>query len=357
MTNFRDVADEPPGGGRGAVTITDVANAAGVSASTVSYVITGKRTISPATRRRVEETIRVLGYRRRSGAPAPRAGVLAVAVPLGDRTLGTAMEFFSAAAGVARELGFDLLLVTDDDGTSGLHRITSAGLADAVIVLDAGDDDPRVPVLLASGRPAVLVGTPGQHRGLASVTVDFAPAGRACLTHLADLGHRSIAHLAPSAGLPNHRLRSPKGFTESLRAAAAERGVKAISRPCAPTEDDVARCLDELLGEGGPTGLVVHDETVLPLVMTALERRGRQVPGDLSVVALCSETVAGRLRIRPTAVVVPAAELGALAVRRAVGQLDGGPAAEPDVVAPVLVEGETTAAAPEVREEASLSGG
>ncbi|MEU0535469.1 LacI family DNA-binding transcriptional regulator [Amycolatopsis tolypomycina] len=356
MTKFRDVADEPPGGSRGAVTITDVANAAGVSASTVSYVITGKRTISPATRRRVEETIRTLGYRRRSGSPAPRAGVLAVAVPLlGDRQLGLEMEFFSAAAGAARELGFDLLLVTDDEGTSGLHRVTSAGLADAVIVLDAGEDDPRVPVLLASGRPAVLVGAPGRQRGLASVALDFAPAGLACLHRLADLGHRSIAHLGPPVTRPGHRLRYLTGFAENVRAAAEERGVAVVSRPCAPSADDVARCLDELFAEDGPTALVVHDEAVLPLVMTALGQRGRQVPGDVSVVAVCSDTVAGQQRIRPTAVVVPAAELGALAVRRAVHQLDNGPVAEPDVVFPRLVEGESTAAV--VREEVPLPRG
>ena len=346
MKNFRDVADEPSGADRGMVTIADVANAAGVSASTVSYVITGKRTISPATRRRVEETIRALGYRRRTGSPAPaRAGVLAVAVPPhDDRHLGVEMEFFSAAAGAARELGFDLLLVTDDEGTSGLHRVTSAALADAVLVLDAGDDDPRVPVLLASGRPAVLVGAPGRYRGLASVALDLTPSGQACVTHLADLGHRSVAHLTPAQ--PAHRLRYLKGFAEGFRCTAARRGLRAVSRPCGPTPEDVARCLDELLTAGGPTGLVVHDETALAPVMAALRDRGLRVPGDVSVVAVCSAAVAAQQRIRPTAVVIPGHELGVLAVRRAVHELDGTPATEPDPVVPRLVAGESTAAAP-----------
>ena len=312
---------------RGSVTITDVANAAGVSASTVSYVITGKRTISAATRRRVEETIRTLGYRRRGGSVASRAGVLAVAVGL-DRHLGVAMEFFAAAAGTARELGFDLLLVTDDTGTAGLHRVTSAALADAVIVLDAGVDDPRVPGLLASGSPAVLVG-----RGPSAIPVDFAPAGQACATHLAGLGHRAIAHLTPSA---THRLRYLAGFRE----AAVHRRVEALSRPCAP--EDVPRCLDELLTRGGPTALVVHDEAVLPPVLAELRRRGLRVPGDVSVVAVCSAGLAEHQRLRPTAVVVPARELGVRAVQLAVGRLDGLPQAEPDPVIPSLVLGETT---------------
>ncbi|WP_063749436.1 LacI family DNA-binding transcriptional regulator [Amycolatopsis vancoresmycina] len=346
MTNPRDAADEPGGAGRGAVTITDVANAAGVSASTVSYVITGKRTISPATRRRVEQTIRALGYRRRTGSPPQspaRAGVLAIAVPPhGDRHVGAEMEFFSAAAGAARELGFDLLLVTDEQGTTGLHRVTSAALADAVIVLDAADGDPRVPVLLASGRPAVLVGAPGRHHGLAALTLDFRPAAQACLDHLAGLGHRSIVHLGPSPTAPGHRRRYLEDFTGHLREAAARRGVEALSQPCEPTAEDLGRCLGELLGAGGPTALVVHDEAALPLVPLVLRNRGLRVPEDVSVVAVCSATVAEHQRIRPTAVVIPARELGALAVDRAVRQLDGTPATEPETVLPDLVTGATT---------------
>ncbi|RSM41112.1 LacI family transcriptional regulator [Amycolatopsis balhimycina DSM 5908] len=341
MTNSRDAADEPSGAGRGAVTITDVANAAGVSASTVSYVITGKRTISAATRRRVEETIRTLGYRRRAGFPTTRAGVLAVAVPLhGDRHPGVEMEFFAAAAGAARELGFDLLLVTDDEGTSGLHRVTSAALADAVIVLDAGDDDPRVPVLLASGRPAVLVGAPGRHHGLASVTLDCTPAGQACATHLADLGHRSIAHLEPSGRRPGYLA----DFAEGFRITAVRRGVRVVSRPCAPAAEDVGGCLDDVLTAGEATGLVVHDEAALPLVLAALRDRGLRVPADVSVVAVCSDTVARHQRIPPAAVVIPARELGALAVELAVRRLDGSTAG-PESVTPAFVPGETTAAA------------
>jgi DNA-binding LacI/PurR family transcriptional regulator len=345
MTNPRDAADGP---GRGVVTITDVANAAGVSASTVSYVITGKRTISPATRRRVEQTIRALGYRRRTGSPPPspaRAGVLAVAVPPhGDRHVGVEMEFFSAAAGAARGLGFDLLLVTDEEGTAGLHRVTSAALADAVIVLDAGDGDPRVPVLLASGRPAVLVGAPGRHHGLAALTLDFRPAGQACLNHLADLGHRSVVHLGPSPARPGHRLRYLEDFTEGLGTAAARRGVEALSQPCEPNAEDIARCVAGL--PRGSTALVVHDEAALPLVTATLRNRGLRVPEDVSVVAICSATVAEHQRIPPTAVVIPAREVGALAVDRAVRQLDGTPPAEAESVLPRFVTGETTGPAP-----------
>ncbi|HZL03657.1 MAG TPA: LacI family DNA-binding transcriptional regulator, partial [Cellulomonas sp.] len=47
--------------------INDVARAAGVSTSTVSYVLSGKRPISAPTRQRVERSIRELGYRPHAG--------------------------------------------------------------------------------------------------------------------------------------------------------------------------------------------------------------------------------------------------------------------------------------------------
>jgi len=143
----------------------------------------------------------MLGYRRRGGSPGPRVGVLAIAVPLhGDRHPDIETEFFSAAAATARDLRFDLLLITDDEGNSGMHRVLSAALADAVIVMDVEEDDPRIPVLLAAGHPAVLIGMPGRYPGLACVDLDFAAAGRECVTHLADLGHRSIALIGPVGG-------------------------------------------------------------------------------------------------------------------------------------------------------------
>ncbi|MFD8500093.1 LacI family DNA-binding transcriptional regulator [Amycolatopsis sp. NPDC059657] len=343
MTNSHHVARETPESGRGAVTIVDVAHAAGVSPSTVSYVITGKRPISPGTRRRVEESIRVLGYRR-PGGTLSRVGVLALSVPLRvDRHLDIEMEFFSAAAATARDLQFDLLLVTRDEGTSGLHRVLAGALADAAIMTDIEDDDPRVPILLASGRPAVLIGVPGPVPGLACVDLDFAAAGKACLTHLADLGHRSIAVIGSS---PPHQqgYRRSAGFLEGFTAAAAHRGVHQVVRRCAPSPETVVHCLDELLSAGDPTGLVVQDQTALPLVFAALERRGLRVPTDVSVVAVCSETVAGQQRIRPTAAIVPARRLGALVVELAVRQLDGEPA-ELEPLTPQFIPGDSTAAA------------
>ena len=84
-------------GGTQVATIADVAGDAGVSPSTVSYVLSGKRSISASTRHRVEQSIRKLGYRPHAGARAlagNRSNVLALVVPLRtDQNLPVVMRF------------------------------------------------------------------------------------------------------------------------------------------------------------------------------------------------------------------------------------------------------------------------
>ena len=66
-------------------TISDVARAAGVSMSTVSYVLSGRRPISAETQARVKAAIAELGYHPHAGARAlasSRTSVLALVVPL-----------------------------------------------------------------------------------------------------------------------------------------------------------------------------------------------------------------------------------------------------------------------------------
>ena len=330
---------------RETVTLVDVANAAGVSPSTVSYVITGKRPISPRTRRRVMESIRALGYQRPGDPPArarSRVGVLAVAMPLHrERNAGTETEFVAGATEAARAHHFDLLLLTHDTGSAGLHRVSYSALADAAIVMETEPDDPRVPPLLASHLPAVLVGgEPAEYPGLSHVGFDHAAAGAACLAHLADLGHRSIAHLGPRPPVA-----SQTSFRRGFQDAAARRGVRASSHLCGVSAEEITTSVGKLLATEAPTGLVVDDEATLPVVLAALASRGLRIPGDLSVIAVCSATVAKQQRIPLTAVVVPGRTLGTLAVERATRLLEVRTTASVEMLAPQVTIGGSTAPA------------
>ncbi len=330
-------------------TIADVAGDAGVSPSTVSYVLSGKRSISASTRHRVEQSIRKLGYRPHAGARAlagNRSNVLALVVPLrADQNVPVVMQFVTAAVTTARTYDHDLLLLTKDEGPDGLRRVAGSSMADAIIVMDVEAAEPRVPVLLSLERPVVLIGVPDHPRGLTCVDLDFAAAGAVCVSHLSDLGHTEIALIGPSPAVYERGTSYAGRFLRGFSATAAERDMHAIARPCAPSYEATRGCLDDVLRtQPGTTGLVVHNEAVLPALLSDLRQRGVRVPQDISVVAVCPQDMATNQSIPLTSVAIPADEVGRTAVDMAMRQLNGETHPEIRLLSPRLTERSSTAA-------------
>src|SRR3954447_14206229 len=269
------------------VTLADVAQHAGVSQSTVSYVLSGKRTISPATRRRGERSIRRLGYRPHAGARAlasRRTSVLALVTPLRpDLSTPVAMEFVIAVVTAARRHAHDVLLLTNDEGPEGLRRVAGTALVDGFVLMDVQRRDERIPVLGELGQPAVLIGVPEDTSRLTCVDLDFRSAGARCVDHLADLGHRVIAFVGHSEDV----YRRGSGFAARTLAGvstrAALRELECEEGRCAGAREDVDAIVARLLAREPPvTGLVVHNEAVLPMLLDALRAAGRRGPEDVS---------------------------------------------------------------------------
>lgn len=182
------------------VTLAEVAQHAGVSASTVSYVLSGKRSISAPTRERVERSIRELGYHPNAGARAlasrasSRSNIIALMMPLrSDMYVPVMMEIAIAVATTARAHGNDVLLLTGEEGPAAVRRIEGSALADAMILIDVELDDERLPLIRDAERPVALIGLPADPTGLTCVDLDFTATGALCVEHLAALGHREIA--------------------------------------------------------------------------------------------------------------------------------------------------------------------
>src|SRR5262245_11609327 len=139
------------------VTIADVAKHAGVALSTVSYVLSGKRAISATTRQRVLASIRVLGYHPNAGARAlasKRSNVIALVLPLrSGMHLPVVMQFATAVVTTARQYDHDVLLVTADEGPSGLRRLAASAMVDGLVLMDVEMHDSRVPLLRELDRP------------------------------------------------------------------------------------------------------------------------------------------------------------------------------------------------------------
>jgi DNA-binding LacI/PurR family transcriptional regulator len=324
------------------VTLFEVAKHAGVAPSTVSYVLSGKRSISRATRQRVERAIVELGYR-----PVKKSRFIALAVPLRtDVYVPVMMEIAIAVTIEAREHGYDVMMITNDEGPAGVRRVAESGLADGVILMDVAAEDARIPVLRETGVPAALMGHPHDTEGLACVDFDSAMVGALAADHLADLGHRDIAFI----GQPSAVYRRHTGYADrtlaGFRRSAAERGLRFVHRPCEGTYDSTAGVLARILADRpATTGFVVQNESAIGPLLELLRVSGRAVPEDASVVALCPDPLADQHSPRLTSVTGPTRELGRKAVGLVIDRLGGHRTPETTLLEPALTARESTGAA------------
>jgi DNA-binding LacI/PurR family transcriptional regulator len=329
--------------------IDDVARHAGVAPSTVSYVLSGKRTISEETKERVLRSIQALGYHPHAGARAlasNRSNVVALVIPL--RTgihVPVIMQFAISVVTSARRHDHDVLLLTQDEGVQGLKRVAGTALVDAIIVMDVELHDPRVPVLRTLQRPSVLIGFPADPEGLTCIDLDFTAAGAACVDHLAGLGHRRVALIGSPPAVYERETgfarRTSAGFTQ----AAADRRIAATVHPCEATQDAAHTVVTALLRDHPDlTAVVVHNEPVVEPLLAAFREAGRSVPDDLSVVAICPDELAERTVPALTSVAIPAEKVGRQAVELLMAKLADQPVPEATLLAPQLTRRASTAA-------------
>ena len=307
--------------------MTDIAQEAGVSLSTVSYALSGKRPISAATRTRIDAAIEKLQYHPAASARAlalKRTSLLGLAVPqrpdVDDHVI---MEFVGSILSAAHEADYDVVLVTAEDRARTL-RIVEEGKVDALIVMDIVEDDERLPSLARLHSPVILIGNPQDTNGLACVDFDFLAGAMLAVRELRSRGASRIAMLKPpSAGpdgpVPTYARRTRLGYTM----ACAELGLEVEVHEIPPTPAAVTAFVREQV-QGGPRfdGLFVHHEPALGMLGRAISQLGLACPDEVQVVAIAPADVAMNGPWEVSAVDLPIPAIGRTAVAMAVERLN-----------------------------------
>jgi LacI family transcriptional regulator len=332
------------------VTIIDVARHAGVAPSTVSYVLSGKRTISAATKQRVLNSIRTLGYHPHAASrtASTRASAVALTLPLrAGMHLPVVMRCVTSVVTTARRHDLDVLVVTSDEGAAGIRRVAATPLVGGLIVMDVELRDCRVPLLRELDRPSVLIGFPAQSAGLTCVDLDFFRAAALCVQRLADLGHREVTLIGPPRAVYERGTGFAHRVLAGFREAATRRGLRAGIVPCEDAYETVRRQLVHLFAERpAVTGLVVHNEGAVTHVLRALSSLGRTVPDDVSVIAIGPDEVAELATPPLDSVLVPTDELGTRAVELLIGKMSGSRVSEANLISPRLTRRGSAVRAP-----------
>jgi len=285
-------------------TIADVAAASGFGVGTVSRVINGAANVRDATRKSVLKVIDQLGYRPSHLAASLSRGTprtMAIVVP--HLTRPSAVMRLAGALAVLDEQGYDTVVCNVDTPEQRDHHLaalTKRHRADGVLVVSLRLSRGQLLSFQRAGVPLVTVDVlaPGVPQ---TVTDDVAGGWRAT-EHLLSLGHRRIGFVgdtaarvsATSLGFASsqHRL---AGYRRALAAAGIDYDPRLVRRgPHGPANAE-ALAAELLALPDRPSAIFAASDTQAMGVLTAADRCGVQVPGQLSVIGFDDIESAGLL--------------------------------------------------------------
>ncbi len=328
------------------VTISDVAVRAGVSKSTVSHALSGKRPISAATRQRIQQAIEALGYQPNPVAQRLAGGqsrTIGYVFPLyAPHIAGLEMKFIASTANVINQADYAFMLLTHPaDDVDSLRRFVANGLVDGFILMQVRLEDPRVGMLQQAGIPFVLVGRCADNEGLTYVDSDIADSMTQCIGYLAELGHQYIAYLHQDAHDFGFMFRAHREFLS----ACASQDVKPFTCPSEHSLTGGANAMTVLLQQHPEvTAVVTWNNTVAWGAIDVATASGRSVPQDLSIISFGHSSLTYPVPIQLTVVDIHPEELAAKAARLLLKKLENGQVHSQVLIKPTLIERESVVA-------------
>ena len=272
------------------VTMQDIAQAAGVSQSTVSRVLNDTITsvpIAAETRERVLEVAERLGYRPNPlarGLRGAKTMLLGVIVrEISDAFFTTAVEAVSCAA---RERNYNVVLGSAHsraDEAIALRAVLETRHCDGILLLGDMRDQPRLlDDLAASHVPVVAMWQGTALTGVVTINIDNRGGIASAVDHLAGLGHRRFGFIG---GYPHGDIRERRaGFVDHL----TELGMPPLDAHLHAASNDAASGSDafrNLIGmPDPPTAIITATDQIAIGALHAAHALGVSVPGEVSIV-------------------------------------------------------------------------
>jgi LacI family transcriptional regulator len=313
------------------VTMTDVAQAAGCSQSTVSVVLNGTPgiKISRETRSRVAEAVASLGYRHQKSLPRRGTGIRQIAM-IYDQ-IATSPEPIVSIDGAREEAWKTGHVIaafqTYNDAEMEPRTIDSVlrNRVDAIVYATAMTRQVEVPAALYNvGIPVVLLNCFSLDRRFPAVVPGEVAGGHMATNALIEAGHRRIAHITGEMWMDAARDRL-RGYREALATADipydSDLVVEGNWLPSAGYE--ATRALMSL--GNPPTAIFCANDRMAVGCYEALKELGLRIPDDVSVIGYDDDEVARHLSPQLTTLVLPHRSMGRWAVEKALSFPDAAP--------------------------------
>jgi DNA-binding LacI/PurR family transcriptional regulator len=318
----------------------DVAAAAGVSKTSVSFAFNKPERLKPATAVRILEIAQAMGYR-----PDPvarmltkrHAGTLGILTPQ-PLPVMFSNPFFSAfsegVAVAADQSGYGLSFISPRHGS--LAAAFGSVTVDGIVAIGMSPRHPEIEEVRRASLPTVMVDS-GPSSEYAAIDVDDEGGARLAAEHLVGLGHRSFLVLGVEPPYPadgndpelvmNRRLRGYRSAIEAagmrLPSACVVVGPATIRGGYAAFE----RAWDDGLR---PTAVLAMSDAMAIGAIRAMREAGLAVPRDVSVVGFDDLEIAELVEPMLTTIHQPVRRKGEAAARVLIAAIELGDAFRPE---------------------------
>lgn len=295
----------------------DVARLAGVSRTTVSFVLNERpdANISPTTRDRVLAAARQLGYHPHASARGLAGGR--------SHTLGLVMrqsaeqvaedallaETLRGLSGAARGAGYRVLVEPFEPGNGAYGDLIRSHRTDGLVVSGPRTDDTEL-VALARAQAAVVIQGTIEEVDLPSVDVDNVAAAREAVDHLLSLGHTVIGLITNAPLTYTAAAQRLTGYRAALEGAGLAFDARLVGEATFDAASGRAAMRRLLEVRPDVTAVFAASDVVAFGAIAAIREAGRRVPADISVVGFDDIPLAAYFDPPLTTVHVPAHDLG-----------------------------------------------
>ncbi|MDQ7807864.1 LacI family DNA-binding transcriptional regulator [Amycolatopsis sp. A133] len=301
------------------VTIVDVARHAGVSTTAASKVLRNAYGASPAMREKVQRAIEELGYRPYAAARGLRGQTYTIGVMLPDIRNPFFPEILDGLTDTLRDTDYHVLLGPSCDNEKDEGKLTDAMVdrgMDGLVLIAPVMSQVRLE-RLANTVPTVVVGRHTRSACYDTVTDDDTTGAALVVDHLADLGHRHIAHIEHHETDPARLAEMPNAVrADGYRKAMQARGLPPDIVSTTYTQEGGYLGTRQILARPNrPTAIFAGADIVAMGALTALSEAGLSVPGDISLAGYDNTSFAALGPISLTSVDQAGHHIGTAAAR------------------------------------------
>jgi DNA-binding LacI/PurR family transcriptional regulator len=305
-----------------AVTIKDVAKAAGVSPSTVSRTINNHYSISEETKARVRQVMKELGYHsdkmnkvvRTIGVVFQRSVVDAYENPI-------YLEIIRGISYICNKSHYRLEIITGADYSEMTEGIITAQ-ADGYIFLYSNIDERVITHLTEKEIPFIMVGKPmDKSTTTLSVDTDNVQAGYEAVKYLTELGHTKIGYIGTERK-GQFSLDRQIGYLQCITEKRFPIRMDYILNISSSYSYNPTAILELLKRDDRPTAFVVCDDIYAVIMVRLIEEAGLRCPEDISLISFNNSIFARLMHPELTSFDINANQLGMEAVSQLIKHIE-----------------------------------